>query len=264
MPEASVPETSVPETTTTLFEPTFYFATLPPGSVLPDDEECAEKVLIDDLPERRPENAEANAVVGLPPLALAAEVDDADEGADGEAVEAALAIDGADEFWNAELAPRITGDFSGTTGQILRWGACKWGFDEEVTRARAVTESSWRMSTAGDETEDPELCELIELESPCAQSYGLLQVKGTVHTGTYPLSSQSSAFGVDYAMAWLRACYEGSFEWLIVDDNDYAAGNEFGCVGAWFSGNWLDQGAEDYIAEVRGHLEDRTWLQYEP
>ncbi len=245
---APVPTTEPTTTTTERPDPTFYFATLPPGSELPDDAQCAEQVLIDDWDEFRPENAEANAVVGVP------------EPQDG--VE--LAIDGADEFWNAELAPRITGNFSGTTEQILRWGACKWGFDEEVTRARAVTESSWLMTTAGDSTEDPELCSLIELDAPCAQSYGLLQVKGTVHTGTYPLSSQSSAFGVDYAMAWLRACYEGSFTWLGEENPDYEPGDEFGCVGAWFSGNWLDEPAKTYIDEVRGHLANRTWFDYQP
>lgn len=169
-------------------------------------------------------------------------------------------IDGADPVWNERLAGRIDGDFTGTTDQILRWGACKWGFDEDVTRARAYTESTWRAQTAGDETTDGELCAIIELPAPCPQSFGLLQVKGTVHLGTYPATIESSAFGVDYAMAWLRACFEGSFTWL--DSPDYAAGNELGCVGAWFSGRWWDQKANDYVGEVRYHLENRSWERF--
>src|SRR5262249_17787374 len=26
--------------------------------------------------------------------------------------------------------PRVTGNFTGTTDEIIQWGACKWGFDE--------------------------------------------------------------------------------------------------------------------------------------
>ncbi len=213
------------------------FPTVGPGGVLPDGATCAEEVAAEPRPEVVPANTAANTtVVEVPP---------------------ALIIDGADEVWNARLLPRITGDFVGTTEEILRWGACKWGFDLDITMARAYTESSWRMSTAGDSTTDGALCSLLDLTAPCAQSYGLLQVKGTVHQFTYPLSSTSTAFGVDYAMAWLRACYEGSFTWLA--DQGYTTGDEWGCVGAWFSGNWWDDGATTYVAEVQGHVADRTW-----
>ena len=116
------------------------------------------------------------------------------------------------------------------------------------------------MATAGDVTDDGAACALLGLDAPCPQSYGLLQVKGTVHEGTHPASTRATAFGVDYAMAWLRACYEGSFTWL--EAEGYRVGDEWGCVGAWFSGHWYDEGAERYIAEVRGHLEDRTWETY--
>ncbi len=218
--------------------PTHYFATLPPGSPLPDDTTCAAQVLVDPSEENRPANAGANTTV----------------------VDISVDIDGADATWNEAFAPRITGDFTGTTEQVLRWVSCKWGFDEDVTRARAVTESSWLMSTAGDVTADAAVCGILGLEPPCAQSYGLLQVKGTVHEGTYPYSARSSAFGADYAMAWLRSCYEGSFTWL--RDAGYEAGDEWGCVGAWFSGEWWDQPANDYVGEVRANLEQRSWERY--
>ena len=219
-------------------EPTYYFATSAPGAALPDGEACAEQVLVDPSEENRPENAEPNNTI----------------------VDVTVDIDGADERWNAELAPRISGDFTGTTDQVLRWVSCKWGFDEDITRARAVTESSWLMSTAGDVSELTEECDFLGIDSPCPLSYGLLQVKGTVHVGTFPYTTQSTAFGAEYAMAWLRACYEGSFEWLA--DQGYEAGDEWGCVGAWFSGEWRDDAALGYIDEVRGNLESRTWEQY--
>jgi len=214
-----------------------YFSTIPPDGQLPDGAACARQVLGVPSIEIVTRNADFNSVAGGP----------------------AVSIDGADAYWNGVLAPRITGDFSGTTEQVLRWGACKWGFDEDITRARAYTESTWYAGRVGDETGSQELCSLIGLIAPCPQSYGLLQVKGTVHEGTYPASSRSSAFGVDYAMAWLRACFEGSFTWLT--NAGYGPGNEMGCVGTWFSGEWLDQPANDYIGEVRGHVEARSWEQ---
>ncbi len=223
------------------------FVTLRPGASLPTGDQCASWVrAAGATTEHRSDNAPANGTI--PPASVI----------DG------LVIDGADAARNRQLAPRIDGDFTGTTEQILQWGACKWGFDEDVTRARAVAESSWRMSTTGDRTGDAELCNRIGLSAPCPQSYGLLQVKGTVHEGTYPASAQATAFGVDYAMAWLRACFEGGFGWIdgSGDGRGYAAGDDWGCVGAWFSGRWWDQSANDYVGRVRQHLEQRTWESY--
>ncbi len=223
------------------------FATLGPGAQLPTGDQCAAWVRADGASsEHRPDNTSANASTPAPSVT------------DG------LAIDGADPTRNQRLASRIDGDFTGTTEQILQWGACKWGFDEDVTRARAVAESSWRMSTTGDRSDDAQLCDRIGLTAPCPQSYGLLQVKGTVHEGTYPASAQATAFGVDYAMAWLRACFEGGFGWIdgSGDGRGYTAGDEWGCVGAWFSGRWWDQSATEYVGKVRRHLEQRTWESY--
>ncbi|MGI9599003.1 MAG: hypothetical protein ACR2QK_22760 [Acidimicrobiales bacterium] len=243
--EASSPSTTVAaDPTTTSTQPPAplpdVFVTLEPGTTLPDERRCADHVLTGPDQEVRPENAEANATV----------------------VNVAVEVDGAGDWWNGINADRVTGNFTGTTDQVLRWASCKWGFDEEITRARAVAESSWRVSTAGDVTDDPDSCRLLEMQPPCAQSYGLLQVKGTVHEGTHPASVESAAFGVDYAMAWLRACYEGHFTWF--ESPSYDAGDEWGCVGAWFSGNWWDQPANDYVGTVRFHLAEQTWTSYGP
>ena len=109
----------------------------------------------------------------------------------------------------------------------------------------------------GDSTSTVSLCALIGKPAPCAQSYGLLQVKGTVHELTYPRSEQSTAWNADYALAWQRACFEGDFTWL---GNGYRAGDLDGCVGAWFSGRWKDAGAIRYIERVLLHLAQRAWL----
>jgi len=232
--EDSEPETEVLAEAETP-EPSIYFSTLGPGTTLPTEQECAALVSSESQPETHPDNREMNASTGGP----------------------TVSIDGADEVWNAELAPRITGNFAGTTEDLLRWVSCKWGFDEDFVRARAWTESSWRVTTAGDETDDVALCSLIGLDAPCSQSYGLLQVKGTVHEGTFPYSFQSSAWGLDYAMAWQRACLEGSFVWL--EEQGYEAGDEAGCAGSWFSGEWYDEGALGYLDDVNANLASRPW-----
>jgi len=212
-----------------------YFVTLAPGDALPTGEACARLVRQHSLPETHPENQAPNTRPGGP----------------------SVLIDGAEGFREDALAARITGDFSGSTEDILRWAACKWGFDEDITRSRAWTESSWSMLTAGDRSSEDWVCALLGLSAPCAQSYGLLQVKGTIHEGTYPASVESTAWGVDYAMAWQRACFEGAFTWL--SSQGYQAGDVEGCVGAWYSGEWYDAPASRYIAEVARNLEARPW-----
>lgn len=211
-----------------------YFATLEPGSALPTGHACAERIRPTGW-EPRPENQHANQTRGI----------------------TGVPIDGANANFQARFGPRLDGDFAGTTEEILRWGACKWGLDEDITRARAVEESRWRQSQLGDELDDPEACAVIGMSAPCWTSYGVLQVKGTVHRGTYPIAEQSTAFNVDYAQAWQRACYEGAFgHWL---DDGYGPGDEWGCVGAWFSGKWYDAAARRYLERVRGHLANRAW-----
>ena len=39
--------------------------------------------------------------------------------------------------------PRVTGNFTGTTDEILQWAACKWGIDEDLVRAQVAIESWW-------------------------------------------------------------------------------------------------------------------------
>ncbi|HSP80151.1 MAG TPA: hypothetical protein VLQ93_16590 [Myxococcaceae bacterium] len=211
--------------------PDIPLSTLPPGATLPSGAECAARVQRSDW-EPRPDNAQANQTRGT----------------------SGVRINGASEQFNALFAGRIDGDFTGTTDEIIQWGACKWGFDPEGVRAVAVQESWWRQSTTGDD----------------GQSFGLLQVRAPVHEGTFPLSRDSTAFNVDYALAWRRACYEGDFTWMNGPGKrgGYAAGDEWGCIGAWFSGDWYDgdpsvpySGARPYIEQVQRHLTERTWTQ---
>jgi hypothetical protein len=209
------------------------FVTVGPGSVLPSGGACEALVTRSSF-EPRPENAAANQYVAVPGVDFSLSAWDGYFGMNPAA---------------DALRRRIDGNFRGTTDEIIRWGACKWGFDEQVVRAVAVAESTWRQSTAGD------------VVGGVPQSFGLLQVKRTAHVGSYPASAKSTAWNVDYALAYRRACFEGWVEWLGQLDARYAAGDEWGCVGHWASGGWKDPAANAYVADVQRHLAERPWLK---
>ncbi len=149
----------------------------------------------------------------------------------------------------AAYKDKVTGNFTGTTDEIIQWAAHKWGIDEDVVRAEAVQESWWKMSANGDG----------------GLSYGLMQIKSTVSKGTFPLSRDSTAFNADYYGASIRYYYDGGATWLndacCFSGTTYKAGDLWGSAGAWFAGAWYTTGAVNYINAVKGRLSDRTWAQ---
>jgi hypothetical protein len=167
---------------------------------------------------------------------------------------------GTDFHWgpwvtrNAGVAANFThvdGNFAGTTGEILEWAACKWGWNQDYAFAEAVRESSWVQSTAGDGE----------------HSFGILQVKASRNAdppaanlgwGGYPWTQQSTALDADAQMAYLRACYDGDTPWF---GNGYRAGDAWGCIGSWFSGNWHSAAANGYISRVQAALSTQAWLK---
>ena len=149
--------------------------------------------------------------------------------------------------------PKVTGNHTGTTDELISWAACKWGIDEDTIRAVTVQESDRRQAMRGD-------------YHNCIagyQSKGITQIKGRYPQcpdgwyGTVPLNEQSTPFNLDYYGSRIRMCYDGKLNWW-----PYPSGDLWGCVGWWFSGGWHDAGAEDYIAKVRGHLVSRAWTAY--
>lgn len=149
----------------------------------------------------------------------------------------------------ARYKDKVTGNFTGTTDEVIQWAAHKWGIDEDLFRAVAVQESWWRMSAVGDG----------------GISFGLTQIKSTVSKGTYPLSQLSTAFNADYYAASFRYYYDGAGTWLndpcCFSGTTYKAGDVWGSVGAWFAGRWYTAPAVDYINKVKGRLVYRTWSQ---
>src|SRR5947209_3265889 len=43
----------------------------------------------------------------------------------------------------SQLFGRVTGNYTGTTDEIIQWIAAKWGLSDEIIRAEAVQESNW-------------------------------------------------------------------------------------------------------------------------
>jgi hypothetical protein len=228
------PTTGSPTTTTqtTSPPPPTYFATLPAGSALPRPDSWCAAAVAPSTWEPRPQNTVANHTVPNGPVAWSHAMD----------------------YWTGWIALRdkVTGNYTGTTDQIIRWAACKWGIDEDTIRAQAVQESWWDIHTVGDN----------------GASFGLMQIKdhypdGSKAWGGYPWTQQSTALNVDFYGAYMRACLNGVFydggNWLY--GGTKVTNDLWGCVGSWFSGNWYDAGARSYIAQVKQHLAHRTWAQ---
>lgn len=143
----------------------------------------------------------------------------------------------------------VDGQFTGTTDEILQWGAYKWGFDPNLARAIACDESWWHQYETG-------------------ASVGILQVKISSFPATYPLSLRSTAFDVDFKFAYQRACVNGDVNYLAGltqqgGHHRYPSPNAteqlWGCVGNWYSGGWYDTGAISYIAQVKSLMSSRPW-----
>ncbi|MGE5333522.1 MAG: hypothetical protein ACM3N4_02380 [Nitrososphaerota archaeon] len=221
-----------------------------PGSPLPTEATCAARVHRASW-EPRPENHAAN--MRVPTAAQVAQL-----GPWGEAM-------GLDPKADT-LRTQMTGNFTGTTDEILQWVACKWGFDADLVRAEAVVESYWHQSLQSDHTSDQQYCPPGTWDgSGCDQSYGILQIKWYYFQDAWPMSKTDTAFNAEYVYAMLRACYEGWTTYLkdttpLPGYPSYHAGDIWGCLGRWYSGSWYSQGAVEYIAKVKTALAEKTWL----
>jgi len=200
-----------------------------------------------------------------------------------------------DPRWDSWLLARVDGQFTGTTDEIFQWAACKWGVPDNVIRAVAYQESTWYQYLAypnyhnrcvsyygcGDffgsaSAASKVFCDAVARygydyqqdygSGLCPQTFSILGIKSWQapnwgqmpdnQNGSFPFNRQSTAFAADYYGGHLRGCMEGWILYL-----DATPGDLWGCVGNWFSGDWHDAAAEQYTAEVQGHLNGRIWLQ---
>ncbi len=213
-------------------------AFLPPGAVLPSDAACAAQVR--SVGEVRALNVGPNARAGGP------------------------ALSGA-------YRNRVTGNFTGSTDEIIQWVACKWGLPTDVVRAQVTVESWWRQYNLGDWTSIGSHCPpghplgADGKAGQCPESLSLLQIKYRYHDDVFPAVEQSTAFGLDYAYAMWRSCYEGTQTWLndVERGRDYVAGDAWGCIGRWYSGRWYTSAAQTYINRVQSDMAVQRWTSPE-
>jgi hypothetical protein len=232
--------------------------------------------------------------------------------------------------WDSWLLPRVDGQFTGTTDEILQWAACKWGLPDNLLRAVAVVESTWfqylhypndvsggdgggggscywnrgcgdafsgptaasrtyckgiashgiTSATVHDYQQDPVTSFGGYPYTPqlgmCPKTFSILGVMSWDapsweapypaypgnQNGTFPFTRDSTAAAADYWGAYIRGCYEGWAYWLRkrTGPGTYAAGQLWGCVGAWYSGAWRNPAANTYIAHVKTEEQHHTWL----
>src|ERR1700683_4717703 len=138
-----------------------FFSTLKPGAKLPSGAQCAKWVRARPLKENKGVNRKHNQHLGQ---------------------------HGGKNFFSGDtpqtnklIAPRVNGNFTGTTAEILRWAACKWGIDQDVVFAQAAVESWWQQGTLGDWDSVASACPpghqpgADGRAGQCPQSYGILQ-----------------------------------------------------------------------------------------
>jgi hypothetical protein len=225
------------------------FGTLPPGAELPSGAQCARWVLASPSPENRPENKTFNQTTG-------------------QRVGPGL-FPAGDSPQVAKLASRVNGDFTGTTEEILRWAACKWGISQDIVFAQAAVESWWRQTNLGDWGTEAQFCPpgyglgVDGQPGKCPQSYGILQVRYPYQEASWPGIATSTAMNVDVAYAIWRSCYDGYEVWLNNEPRgqQYRAGDLWGCVGRWYAGSWHTPAANQYISTVQQYLRERVWEQ---
>lgn len=139
---------------------------------------------------------------------------------------------------NSDFAT-VDGAYAGTTDDIFRVYACKWGIDEDYIRAQAWIESGWHNDCAaahggtgcrvGGDENNPAGCTTglpITPISPSGQfcgmegfggltspnqydSWSIVQNKVYYQWMTWPMMEESTPFGVDYRYAEMRGCVNG-------------------------------------------------------
>jgi hypothetical protein len=222
-----------------------FFNTVPPGKKLPSGAQCAAWVRSRPLKENKGVNRKYNQTRGqhIGKHFFSGDTSQA----------------------NKLIAPRVNGNFTGTTAEILRWAACKWGINQNIVFAQAAVESWWRQTTKGDwETSGcpPGHGPGVDgMAGECPQSWGILQNRYPFEKSSWPGIMKSTAMNADLAYGIWRTCFDGYETWLntVPHNGTYKAGDAWGCVGRWFAGRWHTAPAQQYIAFVRKYLKEKIW-----
>jgi hypothetical protein len=142
----------------------------------------------------------------------------------------------------------VDGNYSGTTDDLIRISACKWGIDEDYIRAQSWIESGWHQDCAaahggtgcsegGDEnnpagctpssitgftstsaatptlTASGQFCDMEGFGGLSGtnqyDTWGIAQTKVYYEWATWPMIEESTPFSLDYRYAEMRGCVNG-------------------------------------------------------
>ncbi|GEM_PF-880039 len=159
---------------------------------------------------------------------------------------------------NADFAA-VDGKYAGSTQDIIRWAACKWGVDEDWAYAESSQEHGWVQDCAqlhggttchaGGDCNNPdsnsggETANLSFMGFPVTNSsasfvgtngygdsgcggqwasWGIIQSKVQSYEWyTWPMIALSTAWGEDYRWAKYRACVNGDYATWFGNNSDY-------------------------------------------
>jgi hypothetical protein len=166
----------------------------------------------------------------------------------------------------------VTGGFSGTTDEIIQWGAEKWGIPADWLRAEYVQESWWDQSQLGDLTTvaNPTLYPAYSrvTGNQVYQSLGITQIKwnhpdaNNSGIGTEPLRWKSTAFNVDYQAASVRFYFDNPHGKRSAWGDAYTSCNNWLSIGGWYNPfPWNNPEQQRYVQSVQTCLANRTWAQ---
>ena len=204
-------------TTTTVAPPTGRFVALPVGAALPSEANCASRV------RRMTENGPGNVTPKY----------------------ATLLTNSNDEN------PRVTGNFVGTTDEIIQWARRASGGSTRTGHGRRPRSSRTGSSPSSGTT---------------GGSFGLLQVRRPCHGSAFEDENtvRSTAYNADYAWSVWRRCFEGEFTWLnsVERGAEYGPGDQLGCFGVHFAGRYRTAPALGYMNTLTNtYYTPKVWTQ---
>jgi hypothetical protein len=233
--------------------PTVHFGRLSPKRALPDEAACAAMIQRGGA-EARPDNTVYNNTISP-----------------SEQVAMLGAFGGGRGFDSAAIpfGKRVSGNFAGTTDEILRWGACKWGFDEDFVRAESYQVNAWHQASVSGWTSNRSNCppsggptrngpDGVE----CAQVFGIFGLTWQFNKSAWPMYRDSTAFHVDYTLAVQRVCFEGLVDYMKgwgPPEKQYGPNDEFGCAASFFTGGWYDYTTIQQLNRIKDTLAKQPW-----
>jgi hypothetical protein len=239
--------TPTPTATST---PSTHYSMLGPGATLPSESSCVTAVNASPIQENAPWNEDDGSPVhwnsNQPPPG----------GVPSYFYQQAPCCT---ELPNSDFA-NVDGNYSGSTDDLIRITACKWGIDEDYIRAQAEIESGWHQDCAaanggtgcneGGDLNNPDgctptsitgdvitpitpsgtFCELQGFGGVAATSqyasWSMLQSKVYYEWFTWPMMEESTPFGLDYRFAEMRGCVNGD-QYSYFNSQSTAAGTDY-------------------------------------